>query len=760
HELATNQKTWLRWMIAVSAVAAALALVAGGLALYLRGTKSELENIVLSSRLAQQSKALAAANPQLGVLLAVEALGLAPPDVRSTKEPENALHSALASIGGSGLGAHYGDVSSMALSQDNRWLISGGLDGTARQWQLSAPGPAKVIFEAVDRETEHRAAVYVATARGKIAMGGANGIVRLDGQNSPLKADGPDISALALDASGHWLAAGDKEGAVWLWNLATRGAREIPLERLHQEPVEIAEFSQDGHWLVTANRGNFRELVVLWRLDAGQTPRAVKVATGVSTVDLNGDRLALGFRNGTVQLWRIGNAGAVKTGETHLVSAPPGVPEPVPTSIALNANGEVVVANENGAVFLWDGVGKAVALPMQEDREHKDGNRVTHLAISPGGTWLVAAYAGGSVRLRPLGGDSAPDRAVELRGHNGPVETIVFSPARPGDRDSRWLFTGGSDGTVRRWDLAAADPSNESVLYRGQWIAPRAIVLSPDRRWLIAGDASRSELSYLGGKVHEALPDLASARFSEDSRWLLIARGKEPAERSFRLHRLIPGRESELVEELRDASAVAIAPNLSDPNDAWLVSGQKNDGSVWIRRIRPEGLEERPQVVLAGGKEPVNQIVITPDRRYVVVSRAQGTQGAVQIWRLSDRRMVFGEAKIGSPEVAVSPNNRWLAFADAANVTRILDLRSPQSVWFEVKNSLNSTTRTLTSDNRMILGFEDGTVKSYLLGGKEREPGVERVFEGHRGPVFSVAVSRDNRFLATGGSDGTARVWN
>src|SRR6185295_11080449 len=67
HELATNQKTWLRWMIAVSAVAAALALVAGGLALYLRGTKSELENIVLSSRLAQQSKALAAANPQLGV---------------------------------------------------------------------------------------------------------------------------------------------------------------------------------------------------------------------------------------------------------------------------------------------------------------------------------------------------------------------------------------------------------------------------------------------------------------------------------------------------------------------------------------------------------------------------------------------------------------------------------------------------------------------------------------------------------------------
>jgi energy-coupling factor transporter ATP-binding protein EcfA2 len=114
--LAANRQTWFRRMKAISAVAAVLAIVALAFVGLAFSQMLSMRDVNLSSRLTRQSGELAATNPQLALLLAIEALNIAPQNFKNTKEPENALRAALALLGGQGLGAHYRGISSLTVS--------------------------------------------------------------------------------------------------------------------------------------------------------------------------------------------------------------------------------------------------------------------------------------------------------------------------------------------------------------------------------------------------------------------------------------------------------------------------------------------------------------------------------------------------------------------------------------------------------------------------------------------------------------------
>jgi WD40 repeat protein len=191
----------------------------------------------------------------------------------------------------------------------------------------------------------------------------------------------------------------------------------------------------------------------------------------VSTVTFSSDskRLALGRWNGTAEIWDIQKVQRVKT-----LPAAEGDDADQIWSLAFSADGSKLIAgSRDGGAFLWD-IASARA-PRTFVYESLAGHvHIASVALSHDG----ALVAGGLALHAVSSGDIGTEHSIKvwnaatgklrftLRGHEGGVEAVVFSP------DNRWIISTGNDGTVRYWNSS-----------NGQWAA--TFTATRDGRWII-----------------------------------------------------------------------------------------------------------------------------------------------------------------------------------------------------------------------------------------------------------------------------------
>ena len=250
--------------------------------------------------------------------------------------------------------------------------------------------------------------------------------------------------ALQFSPDSGFLTASSAETLIQLWEIATE--REVPLIDLYGN-ASVLRFSSDGKTLIGLSSGGHAAITRL-NIENGKG-KTKHLKTGLFGLGLFGsedfygiyamtsDKIAIGKKDGTIQLWDVATRKKLSTLRGHVDLPPQPLDKPVNPMFKRN----------------W----------------------VLAVAFSPDGTRLASGSTDTTVRLSDTTGDQ--DQII-LQKHTGPTNVLAFSP------DGKMLASGSTDKTVQLWDATTGEPLATLI---GHINGIAALAFSPDSRTLVSG---------------------------------------------------------------------------------------------------------------------------------------------------------------------------------------------------------------------------------------------------------------------------------
>jgi WD40 repeat protein len=294
---------------------------------------------------------------------------------------------------------HTAAVHSVAFHPDRHTLLSAGVDGTVRLWDLTTRHTTTVLTH----DTE--------------------------------------LTSVALSPDGHTIALAGWDGTITLWTAATEAVTTLTesASRLH-----TVVFHPDGRSLASSERQprpthsdqpswTTGSVLRLWDLTTGEATVLSSLPEGYGhalAFHPAGHTLAAGAgMDGSLQLVDI-PGGEVTMSAGHAAGV---------TAVAFGPDGRTLATGSlDETVRLWHPpTGRGATITPR-------GGCIQAVAISPDGHTVGIAGTDDTVQLW----DVATRRPVRvLFGHTDYVTSMVFSP------DGHTLATAGQDRTVRLWPL-------------------------------------------------------------------------------------------------------------------------------------------------------------------------------------------------------------------------------------------------------------------------------------------------------------------
>ncbi len=755
--------------------------------------------------------------PQLELLLALEALSALKvvQEKGATKisnpTAEKALRQALALRGGyclyGGSRQEQQQISTLAISPDNRWLFTAGQDKIIRQWNLD-DSKTNIIKQPILLFGHQNWITNLAISPdGCWLASGGNEIKILlwdlqkivneinQGQkvfNNPQilyeRTQGQDreVRALVMGPLGenvkdYYLAVGSEDSTIYLWKFTNGEKSNTYFLSTQSRGVKALAISPLGHWLASGhNSGD----VLLWDLRSINSdsiphhayyPLHDKVtarAVGFGGLD---EWLVTGSIDSTAYLWRLNNKGlfespfslsghkeaitvvAFSSSSRKNLTTDSQNSTTLDSASCINKNQIykwLATGSEDCTTRIWDlenlreqsPAGQRFPEPAFDLHEHNSW--ISALAFTDN-RWLVTA-SGDCIARR---WDLENREAVPLvfRGHQGQIRAAAISS------DNRWLVTCGDDGTARRWDLAGLKDTYPIVLCghrRGE--AVKTVAVSPQGDWLVTGSDD--------GTVH--LWGLTETGVTEKPPLVLnpLAYGVNKAFFIVKYNEGIP----------------------NDKQDKWLITAH-DDGT--IRLWDPENLAKQaaqlrqfyptPAFVLCGADKPIlwenaiRAIAVSTDGLWLV---AGSNDKNAYLWNLSaldgrpapigcDLRLMSVDTADGLVNegsnlviVALVGTNLHIRIFDA-NGNRIVDKAENQLMSGEKLTTLKKQLKPLPNESGLSPEQKQEIVRDATsIAGYIPPIKADRILKHHQLPVTAVTISQGG-WLATGGEDGMCYLW-
>jgi WD40 repeat protein len=440
-----------------------------------------------------------------------------------------------------------------------------------------------------------------------------------------------------------------------------------------------------------------------------------------------------------------------------------------PTAVAVSPDGRRFAAgNARGAVRVWD--------DGQPSLELAFAHAVSSLAFDRRAARLAVGGELGGVTLI-----DESRRRVELDGHSGTVRTLAFSA------DGRLLASGGTDRSVRLWDLASTKAAGAPLLNED---TVTSLAFSRDGRFLSLGSKDRSFSIY----------DLRAAgrrtrlRHADDSADLVATApdfdrlATLDRDRGLKLWSLSPLRQATRLFERGNVLSMAFVPGENQ-----LAAGGLAQNGVCLWNLADGQCVTR----LPTSLKQVRGVAVSRDGTRLAVA---GSDARVFLWDLPAKMPIRAPSGEGAEQRAVSFSSDgrflvWGGISGSLNVARadtgdivaalpagagiqalatgrdfaplvsggrdgrvtLWDLAARRALaQWNASESWLLAVAVNDDGTRIASAAEDGVVK--IWDGTKRR--LVHTFVGHRGKVFAVDLSPDGELVASAGEDRSVRLWD
>jgi len=686
--------------VAVGALAVLLLAVAG--LAYVAWQQSRLAS---ARELALAGTAQSADDPELGLLLALEAVRKAP-----IPETEAALHEALrASVVQQDQSFPIASNSSgaFAFSPDGQRFAAVDTFGIVGIWEMASReriGGARSAATITSLAYGPGDIVAYGDTEGRVSFGGpfsgpparrpssiksfVNDLVS-GPDSSPLPLPltiGSSINSLAYSPDGSRLAIASDSPDVKVWSFAAQRFETLPGEP-GTAVLKIA-FSPEGRYLAI-----------------------VPEQEGVE-----GDGLLV------VQ--------DLQSRARYLLHHP----SPV-TSVAFAPDGRrVATGSQDTGLRTWDfRSGSLISQPLFGHRD-----RISDVAFSPDGEYLASASFDGEARLWDLG---SGEQMYVLSPEGGRLSRVAFSPrASKLATVSQAAKAEQRTGTLTLWDIVL----EKDLVLPTQ--AFRMAGFTPDSRGLVAvnprGQAILWDFSSrrIGPPLLGGADRIGRARLTSQGD-LLSFRGQELLRQRVPAGSVLVNR---VVPELEHSDFIAT------PNGRFLAFANFKT----VRLVDLGGAAWKPKITAKIDQDvPILTMAFDPQGTRVALTR---DDGSIQLWSVAENEpgplLQSGDASV--IDVEISPDGRWLASAGSDRKVRLWDLEK-STVWQTLEGHTGRVITVAFSPDglRLASGDEEGQVRLWEIA----EGRSIFAIQASTRSVVDLAFSPDGKWLAIVGSDGTIR---